>query len=555
MSPGDSFPRELTAVPEGRWADFPRWVWGLVGALLLALVLKVGLLAYGAFPFNADEAVVGLMARHILAGERPIFFYGQAYLGSLDAWLIAAGFALAGAKVWVIRAVQVGLYLLTMWTSYLLAWRVTRSRKAAGAAVVLLAVPPVGVTLYTTVSLGGYGEALVLGNLILLTSLALWERPRARGLAVAWGFLSGFGLWVFGLTLVYSLATLPVIVVGLARRGDRQTRWAGPVLVLTGAIIGAVPWLAWAVLHGPQALLSELGGSAIAGASPVGWLTALASHGVNLVLFGPTVMMGLRPPWSAASLALPLAPLALLFWLGTLGFALLRRFRLGDDRAGGRVVAGVAVVLLVGFVITPFGADPSGRYFLPMAVVMAVFGGAWVAHLWRSRGTRWALAALIAVALFNLVSTVQAASDRKVGITTAFDPVAQIDASYLPQLAGFLEQEGETRGYTNYWVAYPLAFVSGEQLVFIPRLPYHQDFRYTARDDRYPPYDALVAGSSHVAYITTHLPKLDEAIAGALSGHGVDYRERVIGPYHVFYALTRPVMLTNDDLAPSSDGP
>jgi hypothetical protein len=31
----------------------------------------------------------------------------------------------------------------------------------------LLAIPSVNVILYTTVSLGGYGEALLLGNLIL----------------------------------------------------------------------------------------------------------------------------------------------------------------------------------------------------------------------------------------------------------------------------------------------------------------------------------------------------------------------------------------------------
>jgi hypothetical protein len=36
-------------------------------------------------PLNSDEAVVGLMARHILDGKRPVFYYGQAYMGSLDA--------------------------------------------------------------------------------------------------------------------------------------------------------------------------------------------------------------------------------------------------------------------------------------------------------------------------------------------------------------------------------------------------------------------------------------------------------------------------------------
>src|SRR6266851_2035799 len=66
-------------------------------------------LAAGVVPFNADEAIVGLMARHILQGERPVFFYGQAYLGSLDAWLVAGAFAIFGESVWPIRLVQIVL--------------------------------------------------------------------------------------------------------------------------------------------------------------------------------------------------------------------------------------------------------------------------------------------------------------------------------------------------------------------------------------------------------------------------------------------------------------
>jgi hypothetical protein len=50
----------------------------LLVLLALAAALRLLLAALQLVPFNADEAVVGLMARHILAGERPVFFYGQA---------------------------------------------------------------------------------------------------------------------------------------------------------------------------------------------------------------------------------------------------------------------------------------------------------------------------------------------------------------------------------------------------------------------------------------------------------------------------------------------
>src|SRR5512143_2634221 len=56
----------------------------LILALAASLGVKILLLGIQAVPFNADEAVVALMAKHILQGERPLFFYGQAYMGSLD---------------------------------------------------------------------------------------------------------------------------------------------------------------------------------------------------------------------------------------------------------------------------------------------------------------------------------------------------------------------------------------------------------------------------------------------------------------------------------------
>ena len=83
---------------------------GILGVLLLGLAWKMVLISQNAFPFNADEAIVGLMGRHILMGERPIFFYGQAYMGSLDAFLVALGFYLFGINIQVIRFLQILLF-------------------------------------------------------------------------------------------------------------------------------------------------------------------------------------------------------------------------------------------------------------------------------------------------------------------------------------------------------------------------------------------------------------------------------------------------------------
>ncbi|HNS64307.1 MAG TPA: glycosyltransferase family 39 protein, partial [Anaerolineaceae bacterium] len=173
--------------------------------LILFLILtaaagwKAWLMIAEVVPFNSDEAIVALMARHILQGERPIFFYGQAYMGSLDAWLVAAGFALFGQNIWVIRLVQTILYIGTIITTFLVLkdWF---GEKAGLIGAALLAIPPVNMTLYTTASLGGYGEALLLGNIILWLGwrirnyLVKQEIPSAKKLAalfILFGLVAG----------------------------------------------------------------------------------------------------------------------------------------------------------------------------------------------------------------------------------------------------------------------------------------------------------------------------------------------------------------------------
>src|SRR5579859_5086906 len=147
--------------------------------ILLSAVLWHGLiLASGTVTFHSDEAIVGLMARHINQGQPiPTFFYGQPYMGSLAPLLVSLAFRLFGENVLAIRLVQSVLYLLFVGTTMLLAFRISGDQRVASAAGLLMALPPTVVTLYTTISLGGYGELLVIGNLVLLMGLEIVKAP------------------------------------------------------------------------------------------------------------------------------------------------------------------------------------------------------------------------------------------------------------------------------------------------------------------------------------------------------------------------------------------
>ena len=171
---------------------------------------------------------------------------------------------------------------------------------------------------------------------------------------------------------------------------------------------------------------------------------------------------------------------------------------------------------------------------------MAIFA-AQAVWQWHARWGRYVWIAVGVVLTFHLWGTIQVARNHPPGVTTQFDAVTQIDHQYDLDLIEFLRYQGEDFGYTNYWVAYPLAFLSDEDLVYVPKLPYHQDLRYTSRDNRYQPYDQLVNQSDRTAYITTDNPLLDEQLRNGFSELGVQWKEITIGDYHVYYQLSRRV--------------
>lgn len=523
----------------------------LGGLILVAVGMKAGLLAAGVVQFNSDEAIVALMARHILQGEIPVFFYGQSYMGSLDAILVAGGFWIFGQHVWVIRFIQVILYAGTLVTTAWIGALGFGSSRAGLFATALLAIPTVNLTLYTTVSLGGYGEALLLGNLMLFFCLRLrmlflnpGSAPRQRKVVIIFillGLLAGLGVWSNALSLVYAI---PVAIAVLALLINHRQSLGKKVFItcilvgLLGANIGASPLWFHVVKNGLSGIWHDMVGLAVA-VDQSSWLGQVGAHLVNLVALGGTVTFGFRPPWEVNWLGLPLLPFALFFWMVVIYMWLRNGLRREPQAWMYRLLAGVALTFALGFLATPFGIDPSGRYFIPLAIILALAAGGWLVNL---TGRLWVQLVLVCTVLvFNLWGIIQCSLRYPPGLTTQFYTVTAIDHDYDAELLSFLRAEGETRGYTNYWVAYPLAFKSHEEVIFVPHLPYHLDLRHTSRDDRYPPYDELVEASPRIAYITTRNPALDATLRNGFTVMGVKWDEKQIGDYRVYYHLTRPV--------------
>ncbi len=110
---------------------------GIVRALVpvvvvFGLALRVWMLNHPMGGLDADEAIVGLMARHILEGEFPMFYWGQLYGGPHEPLLTAGFFQLLGPSTLVLKVVA----LLISGAACILLWRVGKRTVGEPAATV-----------------------------------------------------------------------------------------------------------------------------------------------------------------------------------------------------------------------------------------------------------------------------------------------------------------------------------------------------------------------------------------------------------------------------------
>src|SRR5438270_1745748 len=151
-----------------------RWQTVILSPLSLCLLFAFGIricLAYHTHGIiDGDEAMVGIQAEHILRGEHPIYYYGQAYMGSLEAYLMAILFVIAGPSAWMLRAEPILLSLVVVWLTWRLAGALADAAQLSPTAQLLFktiaalcaAVAPLYDTVLELRTLGGYIETFVL---------------------------------------------------------------------------------------------------------------------------------------------------------------------------------------------------------------------------------------------------------------------------------------------------------------------------------------------------------------------------------------------------------
>jgi hypothetical protein len=421
----------------------------------LVIVRSAVFLIWGHIDFDSDQAIVGLMAKHVSEFRRfPLFFYDQNYMLGVQAWFVAPFFWVARPSIAVLKT---PLVILNCIAAILLVRTISSRMGLRPAAAFVAALPFIVPTPVVAASfLQTLGSSGVEPLLYIVILWALRSRPVAFGAVLAVGFLHReFTMYALpALAVVYasdgSLFTREIVRWTARALGGFAAVWValdylrlhleGLSLILQAQMLGRHACFEMAqlparlryifdtalpVLVGGTAMPLDTYGlrsSAIVGSSVIGWIAAVAMGGM----------------------------LVRLAWLW-------RRGQSGDIRWG-LYLTTVGVMALAGYTAAcslSIGAHPTVRY-MNLGVLVPIGAFAMLMVREPSRIVRNAMVGLFLVwGAWNLADNVRLISE------TANRPAPNPHR----ELTDFLVSHQIRYGRANYWDAYVVDFLSNERVI------------------------------------------------------------------------------------------
>ncbi|MGD9792771.1 MAG: glycosyltransferase family 39 protein [Acidimicrobiia bacterium] len=487
-----------------------------LAAAVVGIVMRWWLLHTPLGLLDGDEAIAGLMARHVFDGDVNAFFWGQQYGGTLEPLLTAPLFAVFGSSPFLLKLVPIALHAASAFVIWRIGLRLA-DRKAAIVAASLWWCWPGAYVWWSTKSRGFYQATLLLSLLTVLLSLRLAREPSRKIDWLLLGGVVGIGWWQSPqIALIAAPALAWLLAVLIVRH--RGTWIAGLLPAAMGFALGASPWIAFNIRNPWLSLRSDF---AERHGSYLDHLHALATRGMPMVI---GVKQLYTEHW-IGSKGFGVLVTVVVLALAAVGIALLRpRW----DTPGGLLVALVVAFPIV-YAAFPNGLNVAeGRYQVFAAPMVCLGLGAVVARARFGVTTAPILVALsIVLALAGLHSSYDLTRPYVAGgVAVPWHVKPLIDA---------LTDEGNPAVYTDYWVAGPLRFQSRERIE-AASVNFFRDGAMQARVDSAPAVAwVYVAGAND-------RPRLD----CAASRMGITLRSRTAGGFEIVVpsAAIRPGDLT-----------
>lgn len=510
------------------WLD----VFFLILLVTCGALLRLDFMRAVEYTIDSDEAIVGLMAKHILEGAPvPTFYYGQHYMGSLEAIMASASFWLFGMSGFTLQLVPL------LWSLALILVMFFLGRECGGVVVgriaaLLTAVPPVALVVWSSKARGGFIEIVVLGALAMLVT-ARWfkEATSSTTYPIVIGVLLGIGWWVNNQILYFMVPIALFSFLHLVRglQLDIRSILEPARVVLFGSLaflVGSIPYWLYNLEHGFPSM-------GMFGRSP---LKDIAQHCRGLFDTAIPILLGARHFWESDEI-FPGSTVVYYVIYGTI-FATVLYARRAHIRSFmcGRIDTAAPLEMLFLFLaaacaifaVSTFGwLSEAPRYLLPTYVGLFVVSGYACREMFR-RSRALGTLCVGCILVLNIASSY--AGGRAIPgepIVFAGERVSRDHSEIL----SVLERLDITKVKTNYWIGYRLAFETNERVTFYGS--------GDPRQVRIQGYESALGDSERERLPLLLVRPEAEAIRPALIRLGFSFKEIQASGYTLFYELEK----------------
>jgi len=215
-----------------------------IGILILIATARVVILLMSQTHVHSDEAIIGLMAKHILEGRYfPFYMYGQPYNAGAawEAYLAVIAFALFGVNVIALKSGIVALSLVGLLLFYWMCLALYEQRTALLAAIVFAVTPSL---LKWHFQVRGYSWYFLSVPLLTILFLSIQSTPNRRWpLFFLFGIVSGLSICSLELGVTFNLALWILLLL------RRDLRLKNALVAISGFIFGYSPAILFNLTH------------------------------------------------------------------------------------------------------------------------------------------------------------------------------------------------------------------------------------------------------------------------------------------------------------------
>ena len=438
----------------------------LVLGLLLGVVIRLWLAKAGEGQSFSDNAVVALMAMRALRGKFYTFYWGQSYMGSLEAIVVAPFFAVLGANDFALSVGLLPWYVVFAAVLYAVT-ELCGGAVPATIALALAALAPADVQYYQITARGGYPATLAFGTTLLWLALRTvyvpLSPPVLRRHLLLIGAIAGLAFWTNWLVIPYYAVVATILLLNDPFLPFRRN----VVWLLASFFIGSSPLWMFQFRHGTSLSLHSQIDDAPTYAETLYWV-----FGIGL----PNILGFRDLHGSFAFGRIGQVLLAITAVAACAGVAALRPS--WRALATGRIrnaTPALSLVLLAGATIGVYVIGlPSryqiGRYFLPFhsaAVPLMALGVAWLLRRRRFAGAL----VLASIVVFYGAELVRFHGD--LGASKG-----RYIAGPVEVLAAHLRRSGIRFGYADYGDAALTTYITQERVILAD-----YEERYYPRDE------------------------------------------------------------------------